>query len=66
VSADTRAAIFFSDQTFRGRRWDSASHIQQAIFRGDSTLSCAVTASSSDRFGSQRVSFSRDSTNFPA
>ena len=26
VSADTRPEIF-SHQTFRGRRWDSASHI---------------------------------------
>jgi len=34
VSADTRAAILLADRTFPGRRWDSASHIQQAIFRG--------------------------------
>ena len=33
ASTDTRAASFFSDQTFRRRRWDSASHLQQAIFR---------------------------------
>jgi len=36
VSPDTRAAIF-SDQTFRGRRWDSASDIKQAILRGAHT-----------------------------
>ena len=34
VSADTRTEILFSDPTFPGRRWDSASHIHQAIFRG--------------------------------
>ena len=37
VFTDTRAAILFGDQTFRGRRWDSASHIQQAIFSGAAT-----------------------------
>lgn len=32
-SADTRAALFFSDQNSRRCRWDSTAHIQQATFR---------------------------------
>ena len=34
VGGALRAAISPGDKAFRGRRWDSASHIHQAMFIG--------------------------------